>query len=122
VDFKEAPKIGKYDVIGVIGRSGNGIVYKATDRDLGRVVAIKVMTSRYSDDPYLLKEFFHEALSIARLQHPNIVTVYELGNLDGNPYLVMEFLEGESLDLIIFSRRQLSLWRKSTRLSKSATA
>jgi serine/threonine protein kinase len=58
VDFKEAPKIGKYDVIGVIGRSGNGIVYKATDRDLGRVVAIKVMISRYSDDPDLLNSSF----------------------------------------------------------------
>ena len=105
---KRPAKIGKYDVIDVVGRGGMGIVYKATDPFLDRLVAIKMMTGAYSDNPELLKRFFREAQSTGSLQHPNIVTVFELGDHDGNPYLVMEFLEGESLDSIISSRRELT--------------
>src|SRR6201993_1767807 len=110
---KKPGKIGKYDVIDVIGRGGMGIVYKATDPFLDRLVAIKMMTGAYSDNPELLKRFFREAQSTGSLQHPNIVTVFELGDHEGNPYLVMEFLEGESLDAIISSRRQLSPLQKT---------
>jgi serine/threonine-protein kinase len=109
---KEPAKIGKYDVIDVIGRGGMGIVYEATDPFLNRRVAIKMMTGGFSDNPDLLKRFFREAQSTGSLQHPNIVTVFELGDHGGNPYLVMEFLEGESLDAIISSRRQLSSLEK----------
>jgi serine/threonine protein kinase len=105
-------KIGKYDVIEVIGRGGMGVVYKATDPHLNRLVAIKMMTGGFSDNPELLKRFYREAQSTGNLQHPNIVTVYDLGDLEGNPYLVMEFLEGESLDAILNSRRPLSLITK----------
>src|ERR1700758_895977 len=109
---KKPAKIGKYDVIDVIGRGGMGIVYKATDPFLDRLVAIKMMTGGYSDNPDLLKRFFREAQSTGSLQHPNIVTVFELGDHEGNPYLVMEYLEGESLDSIITSHQQLSLLEK----------
>ena len=109
---KRPAKIGKYDVIDVIGRGGMGIVYKATDPFLDRLVAIKMMTGAYADNPELLKRFFREAQSTGSLQHPNIVTVFELGDHEGNPYLVMEFLEGESLDSIITSRRELTLLEK----------
>jgi eukaryotic-like serine/threonine-protein kinase len=109
---KKLVKIGKYDVIAVIGRGGMGIVYKATDPFLDRQVAIKMMTGGFSDNPDLLKRFFREAQSTGSLQHPNIVTVFELGDHEGNPYLVMEFLEGESLDSIITSRRELTLLEK----------
>ena len=105
-------KIGKYDVIDVIGRGGMGIVYKAVDPFLERLVAIKMMSGAYSDKPELLKRFFREAQSTGSLQHPNIVTVFQLGDHDGSPYLVMEFLEGESLDSIISSRRELTLLEK----------
>jgi eukaryotic-like serine/threonine-protein kinase len=105
-------KIGKYDVIDIIGRGGMGVVYKATDPYLDRLVAIKMMTGGYADNPDLLKRFFREAQSTGSLQHPNIVTVYELGDHNGNPYLVMEFLEGESLDTIISTRRPLNLLEK----------
>jgi len=105
-------KIGKYDVTGILGRGGMGIVYKATDPFLDRLVAIKMMTGGYADNPDLLKRFFREAQSTGSLQHPNIVTVYELGDHGGNPYLVMEFLEGESLDSIICSHKQLTLLEK----------
>jgi eukaryotic-like serine/threonine-protein kinase len=109
---KEPAKIGKYDVIDVIGRGGMGVVYEATDPFLNRRVAIKMMTGGFADKPDLLKRFFREAQSTGSLQHSNIVTVFELGDHGGVPYLVMEFLEGESLDAIISSRRQLSILEK----------
>jgi tetratricopeptide (TPR) repeat protein/predicted Ser/Thr protein kinase len=105
-------KIGKYDVVGVIGRGGMGIVYKATDPHLGRHVAIKMMTVGFADNPELLKRFSREAQSTASLQHPNIVTVYDSGSQDGNPYLVMEYLEGESLDAMISSKCPLTALEK----------
>jgi serine/threonine protein kinase len=105
-------KIGKYDVIEVLGRGGMGVVYKATDPHLNRLVAIKMMTGAFSDNPDLLKRFYREAQSTANLQHPNIVTVYDLGDLEGSPYLVMEYLEGETLDAVITSGRALTLLAK----------
>src|ERR1700751_5202112 len=113
---KEPAKIGKYDVVDVIGRGGMGVVYEATDPFLNRRVAIKMMTGGLTDKPDLLKRFFREAQSTGSLQHPNIVTVFELGDHLGNPYLVMEFLEGESLDAIISSRRPLTILEKSQRV------
>src|SRR3954462_3140032 len=105
-------KIGKYDVVEVLGKGGMGIVYKATDSRIGRMVAIKMMTGGFAENPDLLKRFYREAKSTGMLQHPNIVIVYELGEHDGNPYLVMEFLEGEPLDRIISTRREVSMVEK----------
>lgn len=104
--------IGKYEVIETIGRGGMGLVYKANDPLLGRIVAIKTMTGGFAEDPELLKRFYREAKSTASLRHPNIVTVYDVGDQEGEPYLVMEFLDGESLDAIISSQRELSLLEK----------
>jgi serine/threonine-protein kinase len=105
-------KLGKYDVLDVLGRGGMGVVYKAIDPGIGRLVAIKMMTAGFANDPDLLKRFYREAQSAGKLQHPNIVTIYDLGDQDGNPYMVMQFLEGESLDSIIVSRRPVSLEQK----------
>ena len=105
-------KLGKYDVLDVVGRGGMGIVYKATDPGIGRVVAIKMVTGGFGNDPELLKRFYREAQSAGKLQHPNIVTIYDLGDQDGNPYMVMEYLEGESLESIIASRRPVPLEQK----------
>jgi hypothetical protein len=105
-------KIGKYEVAGVIGRGGMGVVYKAVDPQIGRFVAIKMITSGFSGDQDLLRRFYREAHSTGSLQNPNIVTVFDLGEQDGNPYLVMEYLEGISLESILSSRRPLSLIAK----------
>jgi eukaryotic-like serine/threonine-protein kinase len=86
---KKITHIGKYDVINTIGRGGMGVVYKATDPLLGRMVAIKMMTGGFANDPELLKRFYREAKSTASLRHPNIVTVYDVGDQEGEPYLVM---------------------------------
>ncbi len=105
-------KLGKYDVLDVIGRGGMSVIYKAVDPGIGRVVAIKMMTGAFLENPELLQRFYREARSAGKLQHPNIVTIYDLGEQDGNPYLVMEFLEGQSLENVIRTHRPISLEEK----------
>ncbi|MGH9579650.1 MAG: protein kinase domain-containing protein, partial [Terriglobales bacterium] len=109
---KALTKIGKYDVIEVLGKGGMGVVYKAQDPRIGRMVAIKMMTGGFAENPDLLKRFYREAQSTGMLQHPNIVIVYDLGDQEGNPFLVMEFLEGEGLDKLISSRREIAMVQK----------
>jgi hypothetical protein len=105
-------KIGKYEILDVLGKGGMGVVYKAIDPAIGRLVAIKMITSNYADDPGYLKRFYREAQSTGKLQHQNIVIVYDLGQHEGNPFLVMEFLEGESLHAIIKQKRSLPIIEK----------
>ena len=113
MDLPAGPKkIGKYDVLSVLGRGGMGVVYKAVDSRIKRMVAIKMMTSDAAKDPDYLKRFYREAQSTGALQHPNIVVVYDLGEEEGNPYLVMEYLEGITLDKIVSARTPLSLYEK----------
>jgi len=100
-------KIGKYTVEGVLGRGGMGVVYKAVDSQIGRYVAIKMITS--GGDESLLERFRSEARSTGSLQCPNIVTVYDFGEQDGHPYLVMQYLEGSSLDAMIKKGVSLTL-------------
>jgi serine/threonine protein kinase len=100
-------KIGKYNVEGILGHGGMGVVYKAVDSQIGRYVAIKIITA--GGDPSLLERFKSEARATGSLQCPNIVTVYDFGEQDGNPYLVMQFLEGSSLESMIQKRVSLSL-------------
>ncbi|HXY14205.1 MAG TPA: protein kinase [Terriglobales bacterium] len=102
-------KIGKYEVVDVIGRGGMGVVYKAIDPGIGRYVAIKMTTAALEGDPEMLKRFNLEAQSVGKLQHPNIVTIYDLGIEDGHPYLVMELLDGESLESLVHNRASVSL-------------
>jgi hypothetical protein len=105
-------KIGKYVVIDVIGAGGMGIVYRARDAALNRTVAIKMLRRSAASDAQALqveKFFNRELLATASLQHKNIVTVYESGEENGDPYLVMECLEGEPVSRIISERRSMPL-------------
>ncbi len=104
-------RIGAYDIVNVIGRGGMGIVYRGTDPRIGRPVAIKVLTAA-ADDPDLLVRFYREAKYTGSLHHQNIVTVYELGHEDGVPYLVMEYLEGVSLEGVIGAGRPMPVAEK----------
>ena len=104
--------IGKYEVVETLGKGGMGVVYKAVDPRIGRTVAIKMMTGTFADNPDLLQRFYREAQSTGMLHHANIVIVHDLGDVDGTPYLVMEYLDGEALDKMIAARRKLSLVEK----------
>jgi len=105
-------KIGRYDVLDVIGKGGMGIVYRAKDPLLDRMIAIKIMTISTAEYPDLLQRFFREAKATAILQHANIVTVYELGEHEGSPYLAMEYLEGASLESLLRTGKDLTLMQK----------
>ncbi len=111
-NINRTKKIGKYEILDILGRGGMGVVYKAVDPSIGRLVAIKRITGNFADDPKFLKRFYREAKSTGSLQHQNIVIVHDLGDCDGTPFLVMEFLEGESLDVIIRQERPLSMMEK----------
>ena len=105
-------KIGKYVVVDVIGSGGMGIVYRAQDLALNRTVAIKMLklVGATDDKSAMLEQFFaRELRATASLQHKNIVTVYESGEQDGNPYLVMECLDGEPVSRIISERRPMPI-------------
>src|SRR5205814_9232503 len=82
---------------------------RAVDNRIGRLVAIKMMTGGYADNPDLLKRFYREAQSAGSLQHPNIVIIYDLGEESGNPYMVMEYMPREPLDKIIEARLPMSI-------------
>jgi len=94
-------RIGKYEVIDVLGRGGMGLVYRAFDRQLNREVAIKTVTEGFTGDQEMLQRFYREAAKTGALKHPNIVIVYDLGEQDGFPYIVMEYLSGDPLDKMI---------------------
>ena len=105
----EIIRIGKYEIIDVLGRGGMGVVYRAMDTLLGREVAIKTLTQGVADDPEMLARFYEEGRKTARLKHPHIVTIYNLGEEKNIPYIVMERVEGEPLDRIIRTGTLLSL-------------
>ena len=89
--------LGPYEIQSPLGAGGMGEVYKATDTRLDRTVAIKVLLAHVADDPDRRQRFEREARTIASLNHPNICTLYDIGQQDGVDYLVMEYLEGETL-------------------------
>jgi serine/threonine protein kinase len=91
-------KLGPYEIESRIGAGGMGEVYRARDTRLGRVVAIKVLPSGLSADPVLKERFAREAKAISSLSHPHICTLFDVGDVDGTEFLVMEYLEGETLE------------------------
>src|SRR5215472_10349634 len=105
-------QIGRYRVIDVIGQGGMGVVYRAVDESINRPVAIKMLLGGYGGDSDLLARFHREARSTGTLQHKNIVTVYALDDFEGFPYMVMEYLDGQSISQIITSRRKLHIIEK----------
>lgn len=105
-------KLGKYVIKSQLGKGAMGIVYLAEDQRLGRPVALKTMSPSVADDPELLQRFYREAQSAGQLRHPNIVTIYDIDEADGYPFIAMEFLEGESLEQIISARKDIPVVRK----------
>jgi serine/threonine protein kinase len=86
-----------FEIQQLLGRGGMGEVYRARDRRLSRMVAIKVLPLHLSGQPHLVERFEGEARAISALNHPHICTVYEIGEHAGSPFIAMELLEGETL-------------------------
>jgi len=90
-------RLGPYEIVGQLGEGGMGQVYKARDTRLDRSVAIKVLSDQISHDPQFKDRFQREARVISQLEHPNICSLYDVGDEGGTFYLVMQYLEGETL-------------------------
>ena len=102
-------KLGKYELLGELGRGAFGVVYRAHDPVINRMVALKTMSTSVAGNPGLLERFYREAQSAGSLQHPNIVTIYDMGEEGGSPFIAMELVDGQNLDDIIASRKSLPL-------------
>lgn len=112
-------RIGRYEIQAELGRGGFGQVFRAHDPTVGRAVAIKVLLA--AEDPELLLRFRSEAAAAGKLRHRNIVTIYDFGEQDQIPYLVMEYLEGDDLERIIAGSRQLTLLQKLDIMAQTAS-
>ena len=99
----------RYEIVKSIGEGGMANVYLANDTILDRKVAIKVLRGDLSQDDKFIRRFQREALSVSNLSHPNIVEVYDVGEEDGNHYIVMEYIEGKTLKQLLKKRESLTL-------------
>lgn len=96
--------ISHFEVLDKLGEGGMGVVYRARDTQLGRVVALKVLAAGANGNPERRSRFLQEARAASALNHPNIVTIYETGEAGGVDYLAMEYLSGKTLDVLIGGR------------------
>ena len=101
--------LGKYEILKVIGKGGMGVVFRGFDQSLHRPVAIKVLSRQLASSPTARRRFTREARAAAAVNHPNVVTIHAVEAHDGLPYLVMEFVDGESLHDRIRARAPLPL-------------
>ncbi len=102
---------GRYRLLDKLGEGGMAEVWRARDTALGRIVALKVLRPQYSGNPDFLARFRREAQAAANLAHPNIVNVFDIGEAGGRHYIVMEYVDGQSLKDLIRSEAPLSVSR-----------
>lgn len=90
--------LGQYEIVSPLGAGGMGEVYRAKDTRLDRTVAVKILPEHLAQSPEAKQRFEREARSISSLNHPNICALYDVGTQDSTSYLVMEFVQGETLE------------------------
>lgn len=116
--FPAETQLGPYKIVALIGSGGMGEVYRAPDTRLLRDVALKVLPASFTNDPERLRRFEQEARAVAALDHPNIVSVYDVGEANGVHYIVSELLEGETLRERVtpsgMPARKVSSWPSSS--------
>src|SRR5262249_608842 len=108
----EKTELGKYRIVGQVGEGAMGVVYRAIDPVLNRTVAIKVMNDGIARDEDLRGRFLREAQAAGSLQHPNVITIYDCGEVDGHLFIAMEFVEGHDLETLLSSHTSISLVAK----------
>jgi serine/threonine-protein kinase len=113
---------GRYELLEILGRGGMGVVYRARDRVLDRIVAVKVLPADRSQDPMFVTRFEREARSVAALNHPNIVAVFDTGHDDSTRFIVMEFVSGMSLQQGLRQQGPLSAARAVDIAARIASA
>ena len=106
-------RIGPYEVVGMLGAGGMGEVYRAVDTRLNRTVALKIIAATRSADPERRRRFLTEARAASALNHPNIITIHDIGEADGVSFLVMEFVAGKTLEEILAGTGHLALGTSS---------
>ncbi|MFZ9822509.1 MAG: protein kinase domain-containing protein, partial [Gemmataceae bacterium] len=107
---KHFPNVPGYDILGELGRGGMGVVYRAKQRGLGRMVALKMILGGANVNPEDVARFELEARAVGSMTHPNIVQVYEVGEFNGAPYFSLEFVDGGPLDKKLENSPQPAEW------------
>ena len=107
--FEKGTRAGKYEIIGILGSGGMGVVYEAIHLELKKKVALKTLHPEYAQVPVAQARFVREGEAASRIRHPHVVDVTDLGTHEGVPYLVMEFLEGMDLAAYLTQKQRLSV-------------
>jgi serine/threonine protein kinase/tetratricopeptide (TPR) repeat protein len=115
-------RLGDYRILREVGRGAMGIVFEAAQESLGRRVALKVLPGTFALDPRRVERFRREARATARVHHPSIVPVYEVGEADGNHYYAMEYIDGPSLDRVLAGAREAGPERRRPGSSTASDA